>query len=82
MWGNSLHADFKFVVFRLNYQDLGLATNATDQYGIITSPMHLVPPHMCSGIRVCPTLGFRFYRTFMKWINVRYLHRTSERFQS
>ena len=37
-------------------QDCGLTAGVTGQQGILTPPKHLIPPLVCPGVRVCPTL--------------------------
>ncbi|XP_048741520.2 uncharacterized protein LOC125655312 isoform X2 [Ostrea edulis] len=57
---------------------MGLMADVTGQQGMLTLPRHLIPPMVCPGVRVCPTIYFVLLLGVMRLITVRYLYLASD----
>lgn len=55
-------------------QDIRLTAYVAGQHGMLTPPRHLVPPLVCPGVRVCPSLDLVFSIGNMRMVTIPYLH--------
>ena len=50
----SLHTDIDYGSYCLSSLEMGLMAGVTGRQGMLAPPWHLLPPLMCSEVRVCP----------------------------